>query len=549
MEVASPLLPVQSKPDRSATAMEVARSLPPIQSKPDRSPPAMEVASSPSPLPLPSKPDRSAPAMKVASSPLRVPSKPQRSAPGMEVASSPSPVPVPSKPDRPAPAIEVQVLSSKLVRPAASTDAAVDAGLEYVPLSVFDRVTYQIQMAIIYVFAPPSPSTAALEKGLAAALARYRGFAGQLGEAPGGGPAVLLNDHGARVVEACVDADLVDVAPPMPKPELLLLHPNLEEGMDEVVVLQLTRFRCGSLAVGFTSNHAVTDGRGTSNFLVAWGRATRGVDMGLPPVYNHDELFKSRSVPRVEFDHRNREYYMPVPPLPTKVGSDADGKIKKNIVIHKAHFTKDWIARLRASASEGRGRPFSRFQSILAHLWRATTRARGLRHNETSKIRLSVDGRDRLGVPAEYAGNLVLWAFPQATAGDLLNRPLKYAAQTIHDEVARVADAEYFRSFVDFTSSGVIEEEGLAPSAALNLREVLCPDLEVHSWLTFPFYDLDFGTGTPSYIMPSYFPFEGLIFLMPSYIGDGSVDAFVPVFQHNLEAFKQCVYSIDDLHA
>ncbi|KAM3373380.1 hypothetical protein ACQJBY_020037 [Aegilops geniculata] len=461
----------------------------------------------------------------------------------MDVASALLPV-LSSKPDRSTPAMEVQVLSSKFVKPAASTDAAaVD---EYVPLSTFDRVTYQIQMAIIYVFAPPVPSTAALEKGLAVALAQYRVFAGQLvvrGEAPGGGPAVLLNDHGARVVEASLDADLVDVAPPKPKPELLWLHPNLEEAMDEVVVLQLTRFRCGSLAVGFTANHAVTDGRGTSNFLVAWGRATRGLATGLPPVYNHDELFLPRSVPRVEFDHRNREYYLP--PLLTNIGSEAIDDVKKSsIVIHKVHFTKDWIARLRASASEGRDRPFSRFETILAHLWRAMTRARGLGHNETSTIRLSVDGRDRLGVPAEYAGNLVLWAFPQATAGDLLNRPLKHAAQVIHDEVARVADADYFRSFVDFASSGAVEEEGLAPSAALNLREVLCPHLEVHSWLSFPFYDLDFGTGTPSYVMPSYFPAEGLIFLMPFYIGDGSVDAFVPVFQCNVEAFKQCVYCI-----
>jgi hypothetical protein len=34
-----------------------------------------------------------------------------------------------------------------------------------------------------------------------------------------------------------------------------------------------------------------------------------------------------------------------------------------------------------------------------------------------------------------------------------------------------------------------------------------------------------------------------MLFLTPSYIGDGSVDAFVPVFQQNLQAFKECCYS------
>ena len=88
------------------------------------------------------------------------------------------------------------MLSSKLVRPAYNAGAAPAAG-EYIPLSVFDRVTYNMQMAIIYAFPPPAPSTAAVEKGLAAVLAEYRAFAGQLGEAPDGTPALLLNDRRA----------------------------------------------------------------------------------------------------------------------------------------------------------------------------------------------------------------------------------------------------------------------------------------------------------------------------------------------------------------
>jgi shikimate O-hydroxycinnamoyltransferase len=434
--------------------------------------------------------------------------------------------------------MEVKVLSSKLVKPSYNAGAAAPVADEYTPLSIFDRVTYQMQMAIIYAFPPPAPSTAAIEKGLAAALAQYRAFAGQLGAAPDGTPAVLLNDRGARLVEATVDADLVEMAPAKPTPELLRLHPDLEQELEEVVLLQLTRFRCGSLAVGFTSNHVAADGHATSNFLVAWGRATRGLPLGQPPVHHQAGMFKPRSSPRVEYDHRNREYYLPSP----SEKQHGHGEGVENIVIHKAHFTKDFVAGLRGKASEGRRRPFSRFETILAHLWRSMARARGLGPDETSTIRLSVDGRHRLGLPAEYFGNLVLWAFPTATVADLLGQPLKHAAQVIHDEVARV-DGGYFRSFIDFASSGPAEREGLAPSAVL--KDVLCPNVEVDSWLTFPFYELDFGTGTPTYFMPSYFTTEGMLFLVPSYIGDGSVDAFVPVFQHNLEAFKECCYSME----
>ncbi|KAF0910703.1 hypothetical protein E2562_004695 [Oryza meyeriana var. granulata] len=448
--------------------------------------------------------------------------------------------------------MEVKVVSSKLVRPSYPEGAPPPDTTEHVPTSIFDKVTYNMQMAIIYAFRPPGPSAAHIERGLAAVLGVYRLFAGQVRRGPNGEPGVVLNDHGARLVEACVDGNLADIAPAKPSPVVLQLHPSLEGEIEEVVQVQLTRFACGSLAVGFTANHAIADGHATSDFLVAWGRAARGLAVGPAPPHHHPELFLPRDPPVVEFEHRGVEFYRPPPSSAAAGGAgggDGDhhhhkhGEANHNIVIHKAHFTKDFIARLRATASEGRGRPFSRFETILAHVWRTMTRARGLGNPlQCSTIRISVDGRQRLSAPPGYFGNLVLWAFPRATVGDLLSRPLKHAAQVIHDAVARV-DAAYFRSFVDFASSGAVETEGLAPTAVL--KDVLCPDLEVDSWLTFPFYELDFGGGSPSYFMPSYFPTEGMLFLVPSYLGDGSVDAFVPVFEHNLEAFKQSCYSMD----
>ncbi|KAJ1270807.1 hypothetical protein BS78_06G079400 [Paspalum vaginatum] len=432
--------------------------------------------------------------------------------------------------------MEVKVMSSRLVKPSYPAGAPRPDTTEHVPCSVFDRITYHIQMAIVFAFSPPGPSVAEIERGLAAVLAVYRPFAGQVRWGPDGAPGVLLNDHGARLIEASVDAHLADVAPAKPSPAMQQLHPGLDGEIEEVVQVQLTRFACRSLAVGFTSNHAVADGHATSNFLVAWGRAVRGIPIGAPPPHYHQGLFAPQDPPRVEFEHRGVEYYRQTPaasPHP-----EAHGESRHDIVIHKAHFTKDFIAALRAEASEGRGRPFSRFETIVAHVWRAMTRARGLRdHAQASTIRISVDGRPRFAAPPGYFGNLVLWAFPRTTVGDLLRQPLAHAAQAIHDAVERV-DGAYFQSFVDFASSGAVEEEGLETTAVLT-RDVLCPDLDMDSWLTFPFQELDLGTGGPTYVMPPYFPTEGMFFLVPSCLGDGSVDAFVAVFKHHLEAFEQ----------
>jgi hypothetical protein len=72
------------------------------------------------------------------------------------------------------------------------------------------------------------------------------------------------------------------------------------------------------------------------------------------------------------------------PPEPVSAARPAAGRVRAPrrgvhpppVVIHKAHLTKDFIAELRARALEGRGRSFSRFETILPHLWRAMMRAR-----------------------------------------------------------------------------------------------------------------------------------------------------------------------------
>jgi shikimate O-hydroxycinnamoyltransferase len=33
---------------------------------------------------------------------------------------------------------------------------------------------------------------------------------------------------------------------------------------------------------------------------------------------------------------------------------------------------------------------------------------------------------------------------------------------------------------------------------------------------------------------------------VPSYFGDGSVDAYVPLFSRHMDAFKNCCYSLQD---
>jgi shikimate O-hydroxycinnamoyltransferase len=62
----------------------------------------------------------------------------------------------------------------------------------------------------------------------------------------------------------------------------------------------------------------------------------------------------------------------------------------------------------------------------------------------------------------------------------------------------------YFKSLIDFVSSDIISKEGLVTTTVMD-KKFYSPNLEVDSCLTFPLFDLDFGTSSPHYFMPTYF--------------------------------------------
>ncbi|CAN6363399.1 unnamed protein product [Urochloa humidicola] len=453
--------------------------------------------------------------------------------------------------------MKITVHSSKAIKPAYEGGGATSAtkGAATIPLTVFDKVNYDLYISGINFFHPPSPPNAVLAAGLARALAEYREWAGRLGADAAGRRAILLTDAGARFVEATADVSLDAVMPIEPSPAVLDLHPSGGGGAaaadGELLLVQVTQFPCGSLAVGHTMHHAVADGRAACNFLLAWGQATRRA-AAFHPVPAHDRAapaFLPRQPPVITFQHRGVEFVKPRPRGEKKNpgrrgGAAAAGEV---IVVKRVRFSREFLADLRSRASSpAAARPYSAFQCVAAHLWRCVTRARRLDANVVTTLSVAVDGRVRMRrppLPEGYAGNAVLWARPYAAAGELVSRPLKFAVELVSRAVARVDDG-YFRSFVDFASSGAVEAEGLVPAADA-AETVYSPDVEVDSLLHAPFYEMDFGGGPPFFFMPSYLPVEGSVFIVRSFAGDRSVDAYVPLFSRDVDAFNKCCYSME----
>jgi hypothetical protein len=436
--------------------------------------------------------------------------------------------------------MEVTVHLSKPVNPDyGDLNAGAGPSSDVVPLSLFDKVSYDEYVTGMCAFHPPAPANDVLEAGLAKALAEYREWAGRLCADAGGNRAIMLDDAGARFVEATADAELASSLMQLTTGDKLLsLFPSCH-GADELLLAQVTRFRCGSIIIGVSMHHKVADGHAIWAFLFAWGQATRGVAISPVPVHDRTSLFAPRNPPRIEFDHRGNEF--------KPHGDESGGSAGDEVLIHRVHFSRQRIMALKSKASEGAARPCTTLQCLAAHLWRCITRARGLDAGATTRMRIAVNGRTRMRrprVPAGYTGNVVLWAWPTTTAQELVDRPLRDAVELISREVARIDDA-YFRSFIDFASSGEVEKEQLVPTAD-SLELTLSPNVEVDSLLGIPFYEMDFGGSRPFFFLPGYstVPVDGFMYIVQSFEGDGSVDAYVPLFGRTMEAFKKCCYSM-----
>ncbi|EEF29356.1 Anthranilate N-benzoyltransferase protein, putative [Ricinus communis] len=422
--------------------------------------------------------------------------------------------------------------------------------LPFIPLSVFDKFTYNTDESFCFAYGPPTPPNEIIEYGLKRALSEYREFAGRLGEDEKGDIVILLNDTGLKLVEASVDSRLDQVMPMEPSPVLFSLYPSLNDEK-ELLQVQLTRFTCGSLVVAITAKHSVVDGHGLVDFLFNWGRASRGLDMS--PLPFHDRtIFIPRDPPRFEHEHRGLDF---IRKLVKDCPNHENNRSVDDITVHRVNFTLDILSKIKAMASASsngnscNNKPYSTCVSLTAHLWRAMTKARGLDGFETTHVIVSVNGRKRMipGVPNEYFGNVVLWAFPSGRINDILQKPLPYAGKLVHDAIANVNN-NYFKSFIDFAAYKA-KKEVMSPIMKLSNKSALCPNLEVDSWLQFPYHEIDFGGGSPFLFLPSYFPMEGMIYLLQSLKRDGSVDALVFLYRKNLATFKQIVYSLDHVRS
>ncbi|KAI3942551.1 hypothetical protein MKW92_051224 [Papaver armeniacum] len=408
---------------------------------------------------------------------------------------------------------------------------------EIVPLTIFDKVTHDSHVCFYLVFKPPIPSNEVLKNALSKVLVHYPHLAGRLATDDLRRTCIVLNNAGVRIIETYFPTVLAEQLPfDTSEASSQLLPPA--KGVEELCQIQLNRYACGGLVLGFTVHHRVADGQSIfGSFFVSWSRLVRGFDIDLLPYHDRFAVSQPRNPPRVEFDHGSIEFKK------TTINLDTTPVISSSLETVIINYSVEFINKLKFMVNNNPDQRYSTFVCLLSHVWKKVTQVRGLGLEESSKVRIAVDGRTRISepaVPLEYFGNLVLWAYPRLKVKELLNETHAYIAKVISDEVSHVND-RYFKSFIDFGAT-VYEDDELQQTTS-EPGSTLCPNLQVTSWLGFPVHDIDFGSGSPCALVPPITPFEGMVIFVPA---DGRVDVKLTLFAQHVSLFKKIAHSIDN---
>ncbi|CAL5000508.1 unnamed protein product [Urochloa decumbens] len=419
----------------------------------------------------------------------------------------------------------VRVTGTRTVAPAKIRCELATFDLPYITF-------YYNQKLLLYRAADFPDAVARMTAALADALRVFYPLAGRIRQDADGALAVE-GDEGAEVMEAEAEGVAVDDLAGGDcgeEAERVMQHlvpytgvMNLEGLRRPLLAVQFTKLKDG-LAVGCAFNHAVLDGTSTWHFMSYWAELSRTAAGGLAkeeaasnnssskqPKPIHDRSL-ARSV-RVRLD------------LPESAEAhektDPNGP-KKALVARVFSFPEATVARVKAAANAAlppAAKPFSTFQSLGAHIWRAVSRARGLGPADITAFAVFADCRGRLDppLPPAYFGNLIQAVFTGVPAGMLLGGPPELAAGLLQ------------KAIDDHDAAAVVRrlEEYEAAPKLFHYSDAGPNCVAVGSSPRFKVYDVDFGFGRPERVRSGgNNKFDGMVYLYPARGGDkeGGID-------------------------
>ncbi|KAH6763410.1 HXXXD-type acyl-transferase family protein [Perilla frutescens var. hirtella] len=286
-----------------------------------------------------------------------------------------------------------------------------------------------------------------IRDAIAKALVFYYPFAGRLRERAARKLVVECTGEGVMFIEADADVTLQqfgdDIRPPFPfEEELLYDVPHTAALLHcPLLLIQVTRLKCGGFIFAFRLNHSMSDGAGIIQFMSAVGELARGADVpSVPPVWDR-HLLNARNPPCVTCTHHA---YHGVPDSKGTELIPPDDMVQRTFFFGSGEFSA-----LRSHLPLHL-RGCSIFDLLTASLWHCRTVAISPEPNEVVKLLFTVNCRKLLNppLPDGYYGNAIALQIAISTAGDLSKNPLHYAVELVKKMKTNVTE-EFVKSTAD----------------------------------------------------------------------------------------------------
>ncbi|KAK9749375.1 hypothetical protein RND81_02G121600 [Saponaria officinalis] len=359
---------------------------------------------------------------------------------------------------------------------------------------------------------------------------------------------INCNAVGALFVEAETNLtikDLGDFQPSAELRQLLILECDYTRDLSLIPLLmvQVTRFKCGGVGLGYTPHHHVADGTAHIDFFAKYLRLAAGLNLSVPPV--HDRIHVApRDTVSIKFQHKH-EFDPIVPSLPPNGFTTGDQsydttqslfKISKQQIQVLKHATLSQAMRY----TNKNNHKISTYAILASHIWRSVCIARGISYDQEVKLYIPVDGRSRLKDPAMpdgYFGNILFFSICTEKVGDIIHKPIWYVASKIQESIEKMDD-EYLRSAIDY-----LDLRPGSLDSLMGVHKFLYPNLLINSWVRLPFYKADFGWGPPKTVGNCEVKLEGLSFLTGGSNKDDDISLAINLFSVHMSIFKKHLYN------
>ncbi|XP_023513049.1 benzyl alcohol O-benzoyltransferase-like [Cucurbita pepo subsp. pepo] len=285
-----------------------------------------------------------------------------------------------------------------------------------------------------------------IKGAVAKTLVFYYPFAGRIREGLGRKLFVECTGEGILFIEANADVTLEQLEnslqPPFPCiDELLYNVPNSDGILDSpLLLIQVTRLKCGGFIFAVRFNHAMTDCFGMVQFIRAIAEMARGaLAPSILPVWQR-ALLSARDPPRVTCLHLEYD----------QVDHDIQGAMIpfENMTQRSFFFGPTEISIIRETLPT-HFHNCSSSEILTIFIWRLRTIALQLSQDEEVCLLCLVNLRTKFNIfPLGYYGNAVALPAAFTTAGKLSQNRLSYAMELVEKAKAKVTE-EYMKSMVD----------------------------------------------------------------------------------------------------